>query len=63
MGKRAKRKLEQGIARAVNAWNKKRFNPELELPTCPDCGQTMERDLFQKLVCGYCLGWRTNAKK
>jgi hypothetical protein len=56
------------IARSLHKWNKKRFSAtakdtlETSLGTCETCGNPLELDLFQKLCCGYCGGWRT-AKK
>lgn len=59
-----------GVAKAIHKWNKERFDPSEGLSfdtlaeatkpvaTCETCGKELELDLWQKLVCGYCLGWR-----
>jgi hypothetical protein len=52
-----------GVAKSIHKHNKQRFEafhqkPTASLGTCPDCGNELERDLFQKAVCGYCGGWR-----
>jgi hypothetical protein len=60
------------VAKAVHKWNKERFDPgeglafdaltEQTQPvtTCETCGKPLELDLWQNLVCGYCLGWRVS---
>jgi phage terminase large subunit-like protein len=66
-------KATQGVAKALHESNKKHFKvigkdegisfddfTERTKPvaTCEECGKPLELDLWQKLVCGYCLGWR-----
>jgi Zn finger protein HypA/HybF involved in hydrogenase expression len=66
-------KTHHAIAKALHESNKKRFKAiergegisfdalterTKSVATCERCGKPLELDLWQKLVCGYCVGWR-----
>jgi hypothetical protein len=68
------RKISQGVAKALHETNKKQLKAigtdegisfdaltkrTKPVAMCDKCGKTLELDLWQNLVCGYCLGWRS----
>jgi Zn finger protein HypA/HybF involved in hydrogenase expression len=68
------RRASQSVANALHEQEKKRFRSiqagegisfdtltERTKPqaACETCGKPLELDLWQKLVCGYCGGWRS----